>query len=359
MDLPSAGGSHLLQRYSLQRRQRAGQLRPHEEGALRVLLLRHEHRHHLPRPGLLREDRRLHRGAHALRGPAPAGLHHGQLRLRHLRALLLRRGRHLRRLPHRHRPLRGDRERAGPVLRHRAQRQLLGHPRHRQDLPLQGHPRRRDPLHRPAGRRGPGPVRSGRHLPLPGRGDRRRSGLQRVGGRLRHHPLPQRQRRRLPLQRRAHAGGPVPAAGPPDHHRQLLQRLRPRRRRLPELHLRLLPRAARAARPGAGRRADPRGGGRPGGGAAVPAARRGRQPLSLPGGGRVHPVPAGEHRGHSHQGQHPADGLGPLQGGDGGGQLQPVPQDPGPALRQPLLPVQGLYVHRGRHQHQLRPGLPQ
>lgn len=26
---------------------------------------------------------------------------------------------------------------------------------------------------------------------------------------------------------------------------------------------------------------------------------------------------------------------------------------------QPLLPVQGLYVHRGRHQHQLRPGLPQ
>ena len=102
-----------------------------------------------------------------------------------------------------------------------------------------------------------------------------------------------------------------------------------------------------------------RGGGRPGGGAAVPAARRGRQPLPLPGGGRVHPVPAGEHRGYSHQGQHPADGLGPLQGGDGGGQLQPVPQDPGPALRQPLLPVQGLYVHRGRHQHQLRPGLPQ
>ncbi|MFR4335933.1 MAG: ABC transporter substrate-binding protein [Lawsonibacter sp.] len=34
------------------------------------------------------------------------------------------------------------------------------------------------------------------------------------------------------------------------------------------------------------------------GGAAVPAARRGRQPLSLPGGGRVHPVPAGEHRGY-------------------------------------------------------------
>ena len=29
-----------------------------------------------------------------------------------------------------------------------------------------------------------------------------------------------------------------------------------------------------------------------------PAPRRGRQPLSLPGGGRVHPVPAGEHRGH-------------------------------------------------------------
>ena len=75
-----------------------------------------------------------------------------------------------------------------------------GTPRHRQDLPLQGHPRRRDPLHRPAGRRGPGPVRSGRHLPLPGRGDRRRSGLQRGrSGDLRHHPLPQRQRRRLPF----------------------------------------------------------------------------------------------------------------------------------------------------------------
>ena len=53
LDLPPAGGGHLLQRHPLQRRYRAGQLRPDEEGPLRVLLLRPEHRHHLPRPALL------------------------------------------------------------------------------------------------------------------------------------------------------------------------------------------------------------------------------------------------------------------------------------------------------------------